>query len=206
MRNFTSSFQGRLALITLAATALIGTTGNAKAQASLSFSGGNGTPFVFTLNGPVQYVINAAAGGNGPFFVFKNLGDVLGNTGRAVTGTITFSINNGPPQTLSNETTGVSAGTIVPTDLFLFGQFTTLTVGDTFTLTSGTLTTTTNVANAPPAGGTFTTYITDSNGTRISTFGVTVPEPSTWAMFFVGGAGLLASARWMRGGRRRSSL
>ncbi|MGZ5005039.1 MAG: PEP-CTERM sorting domain-containing protein, partial [Chthoniobacterales bacterium] len=140
-------------------------------------------------------------GGNAPFFVFKNVGDVLGSTGRAVTGSISYSVNGGASHSITNENSGTPAGSITANDLFFFGVSSTLTIGDVVTLTIGTVTTNTNVAAAPPAGGNFTTYITDSTGTQVSTNGVPVPEPGVLALLATAGATLAGLAI-----RRRSSV
>ncbi len=184
----------RLALFTLAATALLTSASSSRAAAILSFSGGNNTPFVLTLSAPVQYVINAAPTSSGPFFLFQSVGNVLGaQTG--ATGTISYSINAGPAVSILTENSGVSAGAIAPSDLYIFGAASTLTIGSVVTLSAGTLTTTSNVASAPPASGSFNTFIVDGNGVQISAAGITVPEPTTWAMLGVGFTALLGFRR-----------
>jgi hypothetical protein len=195
MKTAKLSCGSRLALYTLSAGALLlASADHVRAQANLSFSGGNNTPFVLTLNGPVMYVINAALTSNAPFFVFKNVGNPLGGQ-RGVTGSIQFSINFGPNQTITTANSGAAVGTIGSNDLFFFGPFSALAIGDVVTLKAGTITTTSNVPGAPPAGGSFTTYLTDGNGVQISTTGVPVPEPTTWALLGLGGMMLLGSSR-----------
>jgi hypothetical protein len=153
----------------------------AHAQASLSFSGGNGTPLVLTLNAPLVYTINTTPTGSGPFFVFKNVGNALGSQ-QGASGTISYAINAGTLKAITAENSGQSVGSIGASDLFIFGTASTLTLGDTVTLTAGTLTTNSNVLGPPPAGGNFATFISDANGVQISTAGATVPEPTTWAL------------------------
>ncbi len=201
MKITNSSLGARLALSFLALGALLASANQARAQANLSFSGGNNTPFVLTLNGPVSYTINAALGGNAPFFVFKNVGNPLGSTQRGATGSISYSVNGGASHLITNENSGTPAGSITANDLFFFGVSSTLVIGDVVTLTAGTATTTTNTAAPPPTGGSFTTYITDSNGTQVSTNGIAVPEPSVLALLAAAGATLTGFAI-----RRRSSL
>jgi hypothetical protein len=191
MKTSKHSFGARVALYTLTATALLASTNRACAQANLSFSGGNNTPFVLTLNAPVTYVINAALTSNAPFFVFKNVGNPLGSQ-QSVAASISFSVNGGSAQTITTENSGAAVGNITANDLFFFGPFPALNIGDTVTLTTGTTTTNSNVASAPPAGGNFNTFLTDSNGVQISTAGVTaIPEPTIWALFALGGTALL---------------
>ncbi|MDQ2945702.1 MAG: hypothetical protein M3Y27_07140 [Acidobacteriota bacterium] len=103
----------RLALGTLVLTALLGSTGRARAQADLTFSGGNNTPFVLTLNAPVRYAITAnGANGISPFFIFQGVGDVFGGLFPGVSGSITFSINGGSAQSIAGE--GSDAGFVAP--------------------------------------------------------------------------------------------
>ncbi len=186
-KNF---FGARLALNILAASALLASASHVRAQANLSFSGGNNAPFVLTLNTPVQYVINAALTSNAPFFIFKNVGNPLGGQ-TSVSGSISFSINGGPAQTIMSENSGAAIGNISTNDLFFFGPFSALGIGNVITLTAGTITTNTSVAGAPPAGGSFTTFLTDANGVQVSTTGIAVPEPTTWALLGLGGTMLL---------------
>jgi len=183
------------AWVASAAGAMLAFAGSANAQANLSFSGGNNTPFVLTLSGPVTYVINAAPTGNEPFFVFQNVGNPLGSQ-QSVFGTISFSIDAGAVQTITNENSGVVIGNIGSNDLFIFGPFSALTIGDVVTLLAGTITTNTSVAGAPPAGGSFTTFLTDSNGVQVSTAGV--PEPATWVLLCLGCMSLFGFC-WRRG-------
>jgi hypothetical protein len=201
MKISNSSGGARLALCFLAVGALLASAGEARAQASLSFSGGNNTPFVLTLNGPVSYVINAALSGNAPFFVFKNVGNPLGSTQIGATGSISYSVNGGASHSITTENSGTPVGSITANDLFFFGVSSALALGDVVTLTLGTITTASNVAAAPPAGGNFTTYITDSNGAQVSTNGVPVPEPGVLALLATAGAVLAGFAI-----RRRSPV
>jgi hypothetical protein len=191
MKTTNYSLVARVALFSLAASALLASAGHVRAQANLSFSGGSSSPFVLTLNAPVQYVINAALTSNAPFFVFKNVGNPVGSQ-TSVTGSISFSINGGPAKAIATENSGAAVGTIGSNDLFFFGPFSGLNIGDVITLAAGTETTNTSVANAPPPGGNFTTYLTDGNGVQVSTTGVTVvPEPATCALLGLGCMALL---------------
>ena len=183
-------FAARLALYSLAVVALLASASTAKAQANLSFAGGNNTPFVLTLNGTVSYMINRALTGNAPFFVFKNVGNPLGSQ-RSVTGSISYSVNGGPLQMITTANSGAAVGTIGANDLFFFGPFSGLVLNDVVTLFAGTFTTNSNVVGAPPAGGSFLTFLTDSNGVVVSTAGAPVPEPTTWALFGLGGMALV---------------
>lgn len=142
------------------------------------------------------------ANGISPFFIFQGVGDVFGGSFPSVSGTITFSINGGSAQSITGENSGVAAGSLAANDIYMFGSLAGVAVGDIVTLTAGTLTTTSNVAAAPPASGSFTTFIIDGNGTKISANGVSaVPEPTTWATL-LGGLGLLAGVQLFRRTRK----
>jgi hypothetical protein len=188
------SNHARLALCTLALAAVLASAGSACAQASLTFSGGNNTPFVLTLNAPVTYATTASAGnGTGPFFLFKGVGNVFARTITSVVGSITFSIDGGAPQSITIENSGAVGNSLAAEDVFIYGSLPGVAPGSVITLTAGTLTTTFDVPGAPPSNGSFTTFIVDGNGTRNSTDGVSVvPEPATWGLL-LGGFGLLAS-------------
>ncbi|MDQ2949717.1 MAG: PEP-CTERM sorting domain-containing protein [Acidobacteriota bacterium] len=195
------SVYARLALCTLILTALLASAGSARAQADLTFSGGNNTPFVLTLNAPVRYAITAnGANGISPLFIFQGVGDVFGGLFPGVSGTVSFSINGGSAQSITGENSGVTAGSLALNDIYMFGSFPGVAAGDIVTLTADTLTS--NIAAAPPASGSFTTFIIDGNGTKISANGVSVvPEPATWATL-LGGLGLLAGVQFFRRARK----
>jgi hypothetical protein len=167
--------------------------GRAHAQANLTFSGGLGTPLRLTLNAPVTYAVTTAgAASNAPFFVFQGVGNVFGGT-PSVSGTVTFSINGGAAQTFNILGSGGSGNSLAATDAFLYGSLPGLAVGNVVVLTAGTLTTSSNFVSAPPAGGSFPTFIIDGSGNKLDAVnGVAgpVPEPSTWALLGVG-TGLL---------------
>jgi hypothetical protein len=194
MKTLKQPFTARFALHILAACALLAFAGAARAAAILSFSGGNGTPLALTLNLPVSYTINAAPTGSEPFFLFKSVGNVLGSQ-QGLSGSISYSVNGGSAHAITAENSGVATGIIAANDLYFFGTSSTLANGDVVTLTGGTVTTTGNVASAPPAGGSFATLLTDSNGAQVSTAGITVPEPTTWGLLCLGATALLRCRR-----------
>lgn len=174
--------------------ALVFVSGSAHGQASLTFSGGNGSPFSLTLNQPIEFLITTSLpAANGPYFVFQNVGN-LGSLG-AVSGTITFTINGGPSQTINSMQSGIAGGAIGPNDVFIFGTATSANAGDAVRLLAGTLTTTGNVAAAPPSNGIYNAIVTDNDGTQHSGFGVAVPEPQSGVLLLVGGLSLLFLAR-----------
>ena len=185
------------------ATLLLATLGasHARAQAMLTFTGGNNTALTLTLNAPVTYTITASAGNNlSPFFDFQGVGNVFSNLG--VSGTITFTINGGVAQTFTNLNSGVTLGSIAATDAYIFGSEPGVVVGNTVVLQAGTLTTANNFAGAPPASGSYQTFITDGQGNKLDAVnGVSaVPEPDTWTWLLVG-VGALAAWHVRRQGR-----
>lgn len=173
----------------------------ANAQANLVFSGGNGTPLTLNLTTPVTYTLTGSGVSNSaPFFIIQNFGNPFNNALPAVTGSITFRINGGAVQTLTNINTGFVGTGVTTSDAYLYGSSSLpgVNAGAVITLTSGTLTTTGNIAAAPPTSGAFTTYVaaatSSSTLTRISPNGVAVtaaPEPASVALVGVGCVGMV---------------
>ncbi len=199
MKTKKLAFDARLALFCVALTALLASARTAGAQANLTFSGGNGAPFVLTLNSPVTYSITATSNQMAPFFDFQGVGNFFGSNNAQLsnTGTITFSINGGPPKFFSGIASGSAFGVVTANDIYMYGTFSGATVGDIVTLSAGTLMTAGSFASAPPQSGSFPTFIFQGDGTRISTNGVAVPEPATWATL-LGGLGLLGPRLFRR--------
>jgi len=178
---------------------------SAHAVANLSFSGGNGSQVVFTLNQPVEYTITATPTVYAPIFAFRGVGDLFAATWPAVSGTMTYSVNGGSPLTLDTVNSGIVNTDVLATDLYFYGPnlydaVGWLVAGDVVTLWSGQLTTTDSFGFAPPMGGEFSTFIFESwpNLNRISTDGVSVspvPEPETYALMLAGLAVVGAAAR-----------
>lgn len=172
-------------IITLALSAV------AYGQAIISFSGGNGTPLTLTLLESVSYTVTTSSSSEAPLFDFENLNFLASYSG-ASSDSLTFSIDGGAP---------ISANELAPGggDTYAFNTgFPGVTAGQVVTLNAGSFTVSGDFADAAPAGGSFYTYITDSSGNSISTGGLAVPEPSTWALFLLGGLGAFLFARRSR--------
>ena len=181
-------------LLTLALLAAAFSPGRVAAQANVTFGGGLGTPLLLTIDAPVLYVITTAATNAQLGFILQGTGNVLLGA-HIATGTLTYSINNGTPITLNGMQTGSTLGTSVsPTDMILYintGAASTLAVGDSVRLLAGKLTTSDNVAAAPPANGAYQTFVISPNSTKLDAVnGTAVPEPSTWALLGAGVAGV----------------
>ncbi|MDQ6626356.1 MAG: PEP-CTERM sorting domain-containing protein [Verrucomicrobiota bacterium] len=193
----------RKTLVSLvAAVALL--SASAYGQETLTFSGGSGSPLSITLAQPIQFgVLFGSTGGNAPIFVFKLLGNLFSSGSLSLTGTITFAVASssgqpfGPNQTLNVIGSNFTGGSIAATDVYIFGSLPGLSTNNLVQLNSGTLTTTTSVAAARPANGTYTTFIADQNGNRLSTNAV-VPEPQSLALLAAGALGLLFVSRRSR--------
>jgi hypothetical protein len=165
---------------------------SARAQANFTFSGGNGAPLTITLNSPVLYTITTASSSNAPLFDFQSVGNIFHGSPVSLAGSIAFSINGGAAQMLNTLNSGAFTGIIRQADFLAYGPLPGVSVGNVVTLTAGSLTTTSNVAAAPPANGSYQTFITDGNGSTLEAVnGIAVPEPSSLALATLGGAGLL---------------
>jgi hypothetical protein len=152
----------------------------ARAQANLTFSGGGGTPLSITLQQTVSYTLTAACRNPAP--VFKNTNISFPFT--SASGTMTFSINGGAARNFSVASGNTNFGDITANDIFInyptSAADPTLPIGTTFVLNPGTLTTSSNVAATPPAGGSYTTFLVCGNtdGLRISNNG-TIPTAAS---------------------------
>lgn len=173
-------------------------SGHAHGQANLTFSGGNGSPLSITLLQPVVFTINIAGPQTGPIFVFQGAGNPFAGASFAATGNISYSVNGAGNQALTGFGSGITTGNISPNDIFANGALGSLNLGDTIRLNAGTLTTSSNVAAAPPASGSFTTFVANNSGVRISTFGAPVPEPRSSVLLLIGGLGLLVMIQRVR--------
>ena len=145
----------------------------ARAQANLTFSGGNDTPLTITLQQSVSYTItNSNCSADGPIFIFDEAGNPFSGSGPLVNGTMTFSINGGTAQSVSNSNSGVAANNVTPNDIFVYGNLgNSILIGNTVVLSAGTVTTTGNVAAAPPASGAYATFLTNAMGVVCSSSG-----------------------------------
>lgn len=149
-------------------------TSAAQAQANLTFSGGNGSPLTITLEHSVTYTINnsqCAGGIPGPFFIFEEVGNPFPGCCSSVTGGITFSINGGAAQPITNAQSGFTNNNVSRNDFYVLGSTTSLPTGSTIVLSPGTITTG-NVPGPPPANGSYATFITNSNLAQCSNNGV----------------------------------
>ena len=146
-------------------------------QANLTFAGGNGNPLSITLLQPVSYNItglNCGGGGNSPIFVFDEVGNLLSTSSREVSGTINYSVNGSTPILIDTAQSGFSLNEVTINDLYIYSLSRPgVSSGDTVVLNAGTvLTTGFNFAGAPPAPGSFTTFITNSSLVKCSANGV----------------------------------
>ena len=149
-----------------------------------------------TLINPVVYTVTQNGGfNNAPSFLFDAVGGAsLGYP--SATGTITFSINGGSAQALNIVNQGIAENDLTADDFYTYGSAPGVSIGDVVTLSSGTLTTTPNIASPPPTSGTFTTFLADGSGRRISANGVAAPEPGTLplvGMGLVSGTGMVGT-------------
>lgn len=166
---------------------------SASAQANLSFSGGSGNPLAITLLGPVQYTITSTPDSQLPFFVFTGTGNIFSLS--SVLGSMTYSVNGLGSFGFTIAASNFSSPTITVNDMYLYGTFQTLVIGDIVRLNAGTLTTVHNFAAAAPTSRAYATYINDDNSSTRSSPGVgatVVPEPASFALMAAGLLGLVA--------------
>lgn len=158
----------------------------ARGQASLTFSGGNNAPLSISLQQSLIYTItDADCAAGGPIFVFDEAGNPFSGSGPTVMGTIAYSINNGAAIPIQVANSGVAASDVTPNDLFVYGNFSGAASGSTVILRAGTVTTNGNIAAAPPANGSFATFLTSDTGVRCSSNGVPI-APSAAAVSISG--------------------
>jgi hypothetical protein len=177
-------------LLAPAALALGGLT-TSFAQASFSFSLTETGLLRATLLAPLEFTIVNTPTTHGAAFVFDGVGNPLNNGGNGAgsTGTITFSVNNGPSMPLDWIGNGITYGLVTPDDLYFlsspfFSPANVLQVGDVVRLSAGEMISGTQ-ALFIPASGIFTADIFDNNAVLLSTgsviSGPAVPEPGTSA-------------------------
>lgn len=195
------SHPSRLSLVCIATclgiATLAGLPQKASAQANLAFSGGSGAPVTLTLLAPITYTINAI----NPFgygFAFQGVGAAI--DGQFVTGTISYSINGGAPETINVMNSGVAVGDLAANDTFIYNSLFvgSVNAGDTVLLSAGSITTTGNIAAAAPASGAYNTFMFEDNGTKISNFGIassSAPEPGTLVLLALGTIGGIVARR-----------
>jgi hypothetical protein len=143
----------------------------------VNFSGGNGAPLTITLPHPIRYDVVNDTSNPGANFVFQGTGNATGGTVRAVTGTISYTLNGGTRFDIDSAGT-FALGVVSSDDLSLFRNSSPgLALGDIMLLDVGTVSTTTTVAAAPPSSGFYSTILVDNNGVQLGT-GAYVPEPA----------------------------
>ena len=172
----------KLKILIAAIIVLAGYVPAAHAQASLTFSGGNGTPLSITLQQTVTYTLTSTCRDPSP--LFKAVGNPLPSFPN-VSGTMSYTIVGGASNSITVAGSNFNFGDLLPNDVFLNYSNSNgdplLPVGTTFRLNAGTITTNGNIAAAPPANGSYTTYLicfsndpnfglkTSNNGTVMTT-------------------------------------
>lgn len=154
----------------------------AEAQANVTFSGGNGTPLTITLQRSVLYTINNAAceGSNiRPRFILDEASNAFDSSFPSATGTINYTVlSTGNSQGFDVVNSGINFGAITANDIYFYNQgVINIPAGSRIRLNAGTLTTINNFAGAPPANGSFTTFIAGTNAIRCSADGI--PEATS---------------------------
>jgi hypothetical protein len=195
MKHSLTSFFRRTATVLLVTAGLLAVSPGLHAQTVLlTFSGGGGSDLVTSWSTPITFTIGTSPNftNNYPLFVIEDLGNLLGsNTTTVVSSTATYTrtspTTNGPftPNTLGSGFTGAGgANPIIATDTYFYAGGTSvgasMAIGDTYTLTAGSLTIA-NFSGTAPTSGSFGVFLADSNGLNLGS-GSAVPEPSTYAL------------------------
>jgi len=153
----------------------------AHGQANLTFSGGNGTPITITLQNSVSYTTTSNCQ-SGPFFVFDEAGNPFNGGSIIGSGTASFSVNAGTAEPIIRAASGSAGVQVTVNDILLYGNQPGVPNGSTVILNAGTYTTADNFAGAPPANGSFATFLAGISGgafVRCSSNGVAVPTAAT---------------------------
>ncbi len=177
--------------LALLATALLASA--AQGAISLEVTGGNGSPLTITLLESVTYTIAPGApDDNFPIFVIDEATTGT-NFSSNVTGSMTFSINDGDLQSFIYMSGGVNASDLTANDIYFYRGALQWEEGDTITLHAGYLTTTIAVGAVPAGGSSFESFMINSSGSKIT--GDAVPEPSAAALLGLGAAGFVLRRR-----------
>jgi hypothetical protein len=168
----------RSSLLAVGFLAAFLTTAVGSSQVYLSFSGGGGSPLTITITQPITFTLTQTGGLPAILFLIK--GTNSAGVGGAVTGTTTFTVNAGAPVTLADLSSNYTNNDCVPGDLYFYSiPLVTPAVGDVVVLGAGTIITTNNIALPAPASGSYTMFVMDNYGERISGDGLQGPAFTT---------------------------
>lgn len=154
----------------------------AQALIPIQFSGGNGTPLTVTFPSPVLFTANEAV----PSLYFGIDGVDAGGSyiDSGLSGDLTVSYNGGSAVQIDGSQGNYSGGPLAPDNLFFWaGSLTSpgAAAGDTFLLSAGSFTTSSNVAGVLTSG-LYDIYITSGDAFPYDITVSSVPEPSTYAL------------------------
>jgi hypothetical protein len=184
-----------ISLCTLLLTVLC-CPGRSDAAVTIGITGGSGSPITITLLQPIEYTVTTDLSFY-PVFTFDGAGNLFPGASAVASGSMTYSINGGPSQPINYISSGYSGGDTTPDDLsFLYSSaLYGLQAGDTVVLNAGTFTTTGSPAAATPGVISIETFLINDFGGRISTFGITVPEPGAALLLGLGCTGMVLRRR-----------
>ena len=170
--------------------------GRSDAAVTIGITGGSGSPITVTLLQPIEYTVTTDLSFY-PVFTFNGTGNLFPVTSDVASGSMTYSINGGPPQPINYASSNYSGGDTTPDDLTLLysSAIYGLQAGDTVVLNAGTFTTTGSHAPATPGVISVETFLVNDLGGRISTFGTTVPEPGAAILLGLGCTGMVLRRR-----------